>query len=235
MARLTRQFNTSSINTLLNKFWSKPTVSYQHTQQPFLPTPQIEGIEVCHQALRALENGAVVSDAARIFLLPAEKIIVWEQRAKALAGLRSRKGFSRLIALNRTGKFVPTEPHENAEHQCFRQLISHLYKHNLGPEFSVTAERLLQGCNATYSTISLPFDLNWIAFIQQIQLLLDPSQLFITNEGGTPIDVTRRKTTSKHHYLSVQYTRRGSTEKPTNTTQMFKLFCFLVVVYYGKS
>lgn len=234
MTRLTRQFNTSSINTLLNKFWSKPTVSYQHTQQPFLPTPQIEGMEVCHQVLRALENGTTVSDASRFFLLPAEKIITWEQRAKALAGLRSRKGFSRLISLNRTGKFVPTEPHESAEHQCFRQLISRLYKHNLGPEFSVIAEHLLHGCNATHSTISLPSDLNWIEFIQQIQLLLEPSQLLITNEDSMPIDLTRRKTSSKHHYLLVQYARRGSTEKATNTTQMFKLFCYLVVVYYGK-
>uniref|UniRef100_A0A486XNY6 Uncharacterized protein n=1 Tax=Rheinheimera sp. BAL341 TaxID=1708203 RepID=A0A486XNY6_9GAMM len=234
MTRLTRQFNTGAINILLNKFWSKPTVTYQHTQQPFLPTPQIEGMEVCHQVLRALENGTTVSDASRFFLLPAEKIIAWEQKAKALARLQSRKGFSRLISLSRKGKFVPTEPHESTEHQCFRQLISRLYKHNLGPTFSVLAERLLHGCNATHSAISLPSGLDWIEFIQQIQLLLEPSQLVITKEDGMPIDVTRGKTTSKHHYLSVQYVRRGSTEKATNTTQMFKLFCFLVVVYCGK-
>ena len=123
-------------------------------------------MEICHQALRALESGHNYQDVAEYFLLPESKISQWHQRAQALAELKSRNGNSRIIPLQRAPAFMPAPLHDRADRAIFVQLTERMHQHQLGPKLTEVAKLVLLGSNATHSRISLKtmVDLNKFLF-----------------------------------------------------------------------
>jgi hypothetical protein len=237
MASLKRQFTLSAIPELLSKKLAREQTSVAvYRPQTWLPTISVEDMEICHQALRALESGHNYQDVAEYFLLPESKISQWPQRAQALAELKSRNGNSRIIPLQRAPAFMPAPLHDRADRAIFVQLTERMHQHQLGPKLTHVAKQVLLGSNATHSRISLKTTVDLNKFLFDFSKILDQRQLIITDKTGALYNPdNKRFSYVTPFHVSVKFTRHGEPDSAVCANHALKLFCFLVVVYYGDS
>jgi hypothetical protein len=235
MASLKRQFTLSAIPDLLSKKLAREqTIVAVYQLETWLPTTTVEGMEICHQALRAIESGLNYHDVAEYFLLPESKISQWYQRAQALAKLKSRNGNSRLISLQRALAFLPAQLHDRADQAIFLQLIERMHQHQLGQKLTEVAKLVLLGSNATNSRISLKTTTDLNKFLTDFSKVLDPRQLIITDKTGALYNPdNKRFSYVTPFHVSAKFTRYGEPDSAVCTNHALKLFCFLVAVYYG--
>lgn len=237
MTSLKRQFTLSAIPELLSKKLAREQTTVAiYRPETWLPTASVDDMEICHQALRALESGLNYQDVAQYFLLPENKISQWHQRAHALAELKSRNGNSRLIPLQRAPAFMPAMLHDRADRSTFVQLTERTNQLQLGQKLTHVAKLVLLGSNATHSRISLKTTTDLNKFLTGFSKILDQRQLAITDKTGVSYNPENKKMLYvPPFHVSVNFARHGEPESAVCANHALKLFCFLAAVYYGDS
>lgn len=237
MTLLKGQFELSTIPELLSKKLAREQTSVAVYQpETWLPTITVEDMEICHQALRAIESGLNYHDVAQYFLLPESKISQWHQRAQALVELKSRNGNSRIIPLQRASAFMPAPLHDRANRAIFLQLTERMHQHQLGQKLTHVAKLILQSSNATHSRISLKTTIDLHKFLIDFSKLLDQRQLAITDKAGVSYNPDNKRVSYvTPFHVSVKFARYGEPDSAVCANHALKLFCFLVAVYYGDS
>ena len=89
------------------------------------------GIDLCHDVLRAIENGSSVDEAAADYSIDTVIVWGWYNNAVTLTELKTRKKKSRFIASNRkpaiSGKIiVPPKPRSNIEKRQTKKALENL-------------------------------------------------------------------------------------------------------------
>lgn len=235
ISSLKRQFTLSAIPDLLSKKLAREQTSVAvYRPETWLPTISVEDIEICHQALRALESGLNYHDVEHYFLIPESKISKWHQRAQALAELKSRNGNSRIIPLQRAPAFMPAPLHDRADRAIFVQLTERMHQHQLGPKLTEVAKLVLLGSNATHSRVSLKTTVDLNKFLFDFSKMLDQRQLAICDKTGAAYNPENKKMLYvPPFHVSAKFARHGEPDSAVCANHALKLFCFLVAVYYG--
>jgi hypothetical protein len=129
---------------------------------------------------------------------------------------------------------MPAPLHDRADRAIFVQLTERMHQHQLGQKLTEVAKLILLGSNATHSRISLKTTTDLNKFLTDVSTVLDPRQLIITDKTGALYNPdNKRFSYVTPFHVSAKFTRYGEPDSAVCTNHALKLFCFLVLVYYG--